>query len=62
MEDFMNKKLMLLGLCLMGAFSAVHADDQATDTSADKDATVATADQNDKEQKNEKDCGCGKKN
>ena len=56
----MNKKLMLLGLCVMGAFSAVHADDQATDTSAD--ATVATADKtDDKEPTNEKDCGCGKK-
>ena len=53
----MNKKLMLLGLCLMGTFSAVHADDQPTDTSA-----VATADKtDDKEQTNEKDCGCGKK-
>ncbi|MBP7075135.1 MAG: hypothetical protein KBA81_07115 [Rhabdochlamydiaceae bacterium] len=58
----MNKKLMLLGLCVMGAFSAVYADDQATDTSADKDATVATADKTDKEPTaNEKDCGCGKK-
>jgi hypothetical protein len=57
MEDIMNKKLMLLGLCLMGTFSAVHADDQPTDTSA-----VATADKtDDKEQTNEKDCGCGKK-
>ncbi len=57
----MNKKLMLLGLCVMGAFTAVHADDQATDKTADKDATVATADKDDKATINEKDCGCGKK-
>ena len=57
----MNKKLMLLGLCMMGAFSAVYADDQATDKAADKDATVATADTTEKEKTNEKDCGCGKK-
>ncbi len=61
----MNKKLMLLGLCLMGVFSSLHADDSETavkdTTTIVSDTTITTpAEKTDVEQTNE-DCNCGKK-
>ena len=68
----MNKKFMLLGLCAMGAFSAVQADEPAnktTDTTTvSQDTTVAsttkdtaTTVSDTKDSKDKEDCGCGTK-
>jgi hypothetical protein len=60
----MNKKFMLLGLCMMGAFSAAQADEtesSATETPAtSQDATVAvTTPETPATVVDEKDKGCG---
>ena len=64
----MNKKLMILGLCMMGAFSAVQADEQETNnvettttiaetTTISDNTTVATSTDTVVDEK-DKDCGC----
>lgn len=61
----MNKKLMLLGLCLMGVFSSLHANDAESvvnDTTVVSDTTITTASEENKEiQQTNEDCDCGKK-
>lgn len=64
----MNKKLMVLGLCMMGAFSAVQADEPeapAADTTVVATETTVAAPTTETttvvDEKDDKDCGCGKR-
>ena len=62
----MNKKLMLLGLCLMGVFSSLHADESgeaAKETAAVTSETSITtpSEKEEKIEQTNEDCGCNKK-
>lgn len=63
----MNKKLMLLGLCLMGVFSSLHADEsgevpnETAAVIATSDTSISTPSEKEDKEKNNEDCGCSKK-